>query len=101
LTDCKLTRRQRNLADLIELLREIMTLTSDVGGLKARLEKVADEVDSLRERIVRLEAREEVIVEKTHSAAVMAVDRMHKDVLERLIRLEQAGSSAKKLANGE
>ena len=87
--------------DLIELLREIMTLTSDVGALKARVEKVADEVDGLRERVVRLEAREDVIIEKTHSAAVMAVDRMHKDVLERIIRLEHSAERQLTGASGE
>lgn len=79
------------MTDIIELLREIMTLTSDVSALKARLEKVADEIDGVRERVVRLEAREDLIMEKTHTAAVMAIDRMHKDVLARLIRLEEEG----------
>jgi len=79
--------------DLLELLREIMTLTSDVSSLKVRLEKVADGVDLLRDRVVRLEAREEVIIEKTHTAAAMAVDRVHKDVLARLIRLEEGSRS--------
>ena len=76
--------------DIIELLREIMTLTSDVSALKACLEKVADEVDVMRERLVRLECREDLIVEKTHTAAVMAIDRMHKDILARLIKLEES-----------
>jgi len=74
--------------DFVELLREVMTLTSDVRGLKESVDALANKHDDLRERVVRLEAREEVIIEKTHSAAVMAVDRMHNSVLERLVKLE-------------
>lgn len=76
------------MADILGLIREILTLTSSVERLNERVERLATHVSDVSDRVIRLESREELVIEKTHTAAVMAVERMHRDVLDRLFRLE-------------
>jgi chorismate mutase len=77
----------------IDAVRELLTLTESVRGLRTDVMEMLGELKDLRERVVRLEAREEVIIERTRNAAVMAVHQMNGTLLERLIAVELAQDS--------
>ena len=76
------------MASAVDVLREVLALTENVKGLKEEVSRLVGDVTALRERVVRLEAREEIVVERTRNAAIMAVNRMHADLLERLLTIE-------------
>lgn len=84
------------MATTLDAVRELLTLTENVRGLRDDVIRMAGELKDLRERLVRLEAREEVVIEKTRNAAVMAVHQMSNDLLERVIALEVVQDSALK-----
>jgi hypothetical protein len=71
-----------------DAVREILSLTENVRGLRDDVVGLARSVDSVRERLIRLESREEVLIEKTRNAAIMSVTQMHSDLLKRLFALE-------------
>lgn len=81
------------MSSAFDAVREILTLTENVRGLKDDLVRVTTRLDDLRERLVRLENREELVIEKTRNAAIIAVHKMHGDLLSRLIALEVQTSS--------
>jgi enamine deaminase RidA (YjgF/YER057c/UK114 family) len=74
----------------VDAVREILTLTENVRGLRDDVARLTSYVNDLRERLVRLEAREEVVVEKTRNAAIVAVNRMNGELIERIVALELA-----------
>jgi hypothetical protein len=76
------------MATTLDAVRELLTLTENVRGLRDDVIRMATDMRDLRERLVRLEVREEVVIEKTRNAAVMAVHQMSGDLLERVIALE-------------
>ena len=64
------------MADIVEMIREVMTLTSNVGALRSDVDNLARKVEDHHDRIIKLEQREELIIEKTKSAAITAVQAM-------------------------
>lgn len=78
------------MAGAIDALREILALTENVRALQEDVERLTTYVDDLRDRLARIEEREEIIVEKTRNAAIMAVNRMNGDLIERLVTIELA-----------
>jgi len=72
----------------VDAVREILTLTENVRGLRDDVARLTTYVNDLRERITRLEVREEIVIEKTRNAAIVAVNQMNGELIERLIELE-------------
>ncbi|MGD8780131.1 MAG: hypothetical protein PVH88_14350 [Ignavibacteria bacterium] len=58
------------MSDLIKLIKEVMNLTSDVSVLKNDIGKLNSKVEENRERIIKLEQREELIIEKMKNTAM-------------------------------
>jgi hypothetical protein len=75
---------------VVDVLREILALTENVRRLGDDVTRLTAYVDELRSRVTRLEERESLVVEKTRNAAIMAVNRMNGELLERLVALEFA-----------
>jgi hypothetical protein len=75
---------------VVDVLREILALTENVRRLADDVTRLTAYVDELRSRVTRLEERESLVVEKTRNAAIMAVNRMNGELLERLVALEFA-----------
>ena len=76
------------MASVVEFVRELVTLGSEVGAIKDRIQRLADAVDNHAERIVKLESREEALKHEMANAALEAVSRMHMRVLDRIVQLE-------------
>jgi hypothetical protein len=76
--------------DPLELIREIITLTSSVNDLKDQITRLSDRVEKNTERIVRLEAREELMVEKAKSAYAAAQSQFNVHLIERLLKVEHS-----------
>ncbi|HEX8680774.1 MAG TPA: hypothetical protein VF707_00570 [Ardenticatenaceae bacterium] len=76
--------------DLIELLREVITLTSNVNELKEQVTRLTERVENNTERIIRLEAREELLVEKAKSAYAATQSQFNVQLIERIVHLEQS-----------
>ncbi len=72
-----------------EILREVLTLTSSVGALKADVQTLQGVVQESRERIIKLENREEVLAADMACKATEAVSRMTGEMVTRLTRLEE------------
>jgi len=85
------------MADLVGLLREVMTLTSNVQDLKSNVERIDKVVLNHHERIVKLESAEELIVEKCRNAAIISVSTLSshltKEVTELSLKMKQVESS--------
>lgn len=74
--------------DFIELLREMMTLTSSVGELKEAVGRLGDKVERNTERIIKLEDREELLAQKMANTALRAVFDMSTKYFDRLTAVE-------------
>jgi uncharacterized protein YhaN len=77
------------MADVIQIIQDIMTLTKTVSVLEHDVDKLGEKVENHTERIVRLEQREEIIVEKMTTRALTAVNDMNGRIFEKLAFLEQ------------
>jgi hypothetical protein len=77
------------MGEVLTLIREVMTLTSTVGGLKSDVEKLFAKIEDHTERIVRLENREELLLEKMRNAAIQTASTMNLQIIERLHSLDQ------------
>ena len=73
----------------VEILREVMTLTGNVGALRSDVDSLARRVEENRERIIRLENREDLLKSEMARQATEGVARLMSDVATRLTRLEQ------------
>jgi phage shock protein A len=76
------------MADVLQILQDIMSLTKTVGALEHTVEKLGEKVENHTERIVKLEQREDVIIEKMTTRALTAVNEMTGRVFEKLASLE-------------
>ncbi len=77
------------MSDLLNMLRELVTLTDRVSVLKDDVDGLSEDVRELNERIVRLEQREELLLAKSRSEAMQAVMDLNGAELERVIALER------------
>jgi uncharacterized protein YeeX (DUF496 family) len=71
------------------LIKEIMTLTSNVGEIKNDVDKLWNKVENHTERIIKLEQREELLAEKMSNRAIEAVYRMNAEYFNRITELEK------------
>ena len=72
-----------------ELLREIMTLTSNVGRLQADVDRLDTILRDHADRISRLENSCELTMEKSKNASIMAVSEMMMQIGERVVHVER------------
>ena len=77
------------MAGAVELLREVMTLTSTVGALRGDVDRLVEKVEDHHERIVKLESREEYLMEKMANTAMEGVQRMTFQLVNRIVALER------------
>ena len=77
------------MAGPIEMLREIMTLTSTVGALRSDVDRLLDRLENHTERIIRLESREEVLMERMARQAAEGVQQMTLQLATRIANLEK------------
>lgn len=77
------------MADIMGLIKEIMTLTSNVGEIKNDVDKLWNKVENHTERIIKLEQREELLAEKMSNRAIEAVYRMNSEYFNRITELEK------------
>lgn len=76
------------MADWGEYIREVMVVTSEVGGLKSDVERLARKVDDHNDRIIRLESREELLAEKMKNVAIQGVHDLTSDIFDRMAQLQ-------------
>jgi argininosuccinate synthase len=93
------------MADLIGIIREVMTLTKSVGVLESDVEKLSEKVEKHGERILMLEDREELLVERMTTTTLKAVNEINGRIFEKLANLEHglpsAGSSPMNLTESK
>ncbi|MFX0202708.1 MAG: hypothetical protein ACFFCW_41925 [Candidatus Hodarchaeota archaeon] len=77
------------IGDLSTFIKEVMTLTDRVGGLKTDVERLMAKVENNTERIIKLESREELLIEKMTRHATEAVHRMSDSYYQRLANIER------------
>ena len=87
------------MASPLEILKEIITLTDRVGGLKESVDKLWSKVEDHHDRIIKLEQREELLTEKMRNAAVEGVQRMTMEYFNRLAAVEQKVTTSLAPAN--
>lgn len=78
------------MANIPDLLERVFTLTSNVDDLKAQVRQLNEITFRLTERVVRLESREDVAVERARSAFLQSAMEVHRELAERIARLEQS-----------
>ena len=76
----------------IGLLREVMALTSNVSDLKEQVIRLEERVFSNTERIVKLESREEALLEKAKNAFLTSAVEVNARLIERITKLERAST---------
>lgn len=77
------------MASIGELLREFITLTSNFNALRSEVDKLGQKSDQNRERIVRLESREDYLMQKMANTAMEGVQRMNFPLVSRIVALEK------------
>ncbi len=91
------------MAGAVEMIREVMTLTTTVGALRGDVDRLVQKVEDHHERIIKLEAREEYLMEKMAYTAMEGVQRMTLQLIDRIVALEKrcgepgAGSAPKRI----
>ncbi len=75
------------MANIIDVLEKVMTLTSNVSDLKSQVGRAENRLDDHHERKVRLEAREDYLIEKCKSTALAAVNTISNGLTEKLTEL--------------
>ena len=76
------------MASLIDVLEKVMTLTSNVSDLKSNVTRIDGIVREHDNRITKLEAREEVIIEKSKSEAILVVSNFSNSFTEKMTDLK-------------
>ncbi len=76
------------MANVTDLLERVFTLTSNVADLKDQVRQLNERVFQLAERVVRLESREDIAVERARSAFLQSAMDVHRELAERVARLE-------------
>ena len=76
------------MSSIADILRDVLTLTRDVGGLRAEVKRLDERVEQHHEHIIKLETREEVLAERMAGKATEAVGATTAELFTRLTRLE-------------
>lgn len=80
-------------------LRDGLKAIDDIRRLAGAVDRMADTLSDLEKRVIRLEEREALVMERSQAAArdaaATAGQRMSETLLERVIRLETALSAAR------
>jgi hypothetical protein len=71
----------------MSVIKEVLTLTSNVEDLKGNVARIDRVILDHHERIVKLEAREELITEKCKNAAITAVGNLTTSVVKEVTEL--------------
>ena len=86
------------MAGAFDVLKEVMTLTSNVADLKDQVKSAQTKLENHHERIVKLESREELIIEKCRNAAIETVSQntiqMTKDIMNLSNDIKKLGSGS-------
>lgn len=81
------------LSDLLKALRAVDQLLALDEKYRKAFEKLTADIDGLKERVTRLETREEIVVEKAKAAAGVAATQVAitsvSDIARRVGRLEE------------
>lgn len=83
-----------------ELLREVMTLTTNVGRLQSDIDRLDELVRNLAERVAKLENFDDLVVEKSKNSVVELVADMHGQMIERLVKVELAVTHLERRSSG-
>ena len=75
--------------DIGAFVKEVMLLSTSVGALRSDVDKLITKIESHHDRIIRLENREELLMEKMTRHAVEAVHNMSNSYHERLAKIER------------
>ena len=75
------------MANIADIIKELITLTSNVSDLKSNVSRIDAIVREHDNRITKLEAREEFIIEKCKSTALSAVNQISNGLTEKLTEL--------------
>jgi hypothetical protein len=75
------------MANILDVLEKVMTLTSNVSDLKSNVTRIDAIVREHDNRITKLEAREDYIIEKCKSTALGAVNQISNGLTEKLTEL--------------
>ena len=83
------------MAKFTEIVEKVFTLISSVEGLKDQTSRLDQKIYEHSECITKLEAREEVLIERTRNAAIESVTRVTHDIIKRLTEVEMKSLSMK------
>ena len=73
----------------VDMIREVMTLTTTVGAVRGDVDRLVEKVEDHHERIIRLEAREELLMQKMANKAMLGVQQMTLPLIDRIVALEK------------
>jgi predicted nucleic acid-binding Zn-ribbon protein len=80
------------LKESLEALKAVLLLQEEIKRLSENASKITGRLETLQERVIQLEAREQVIVARAEAAAQAASshsrDREFGDLRERLLKIE-------------
>lgn len=88
---------------VVDIIREVMTLTTTVGALRGDVDRLVQKVEDHHERVIKLESREEYLMEKMANTALEGVQRMTLPLIDRIVALEikcgepRSGSALKQI----
>lgn len=85
----KWSRKVGTINDIGTFIKEVMQLSNSVGALRTDVDKAIAKLENHHERIIRLENREELLMEKMTRHAVEAVHNMSNSYHERLAKIER------------
>ncbi|MEP4534743.1 MAG: hypothetical protein ABJ004_16750 [Cyclobacteriaceae bacterium] len=75
------------MASLTDIAEKIFTLTSNVSDLKANVSRIDEIIREHDQKITKLEAREDFIIEKCKSTALEAVNVISNGLTEKLTEM--------------
>jgi prefoldin subunit 5 len=73
---------------IVDLLKEVLTLTSSVAGLKSDIQRINTLVLEMNERIIRLEAAAELNAERAKNEALTAFHGMNQQLVREMCSLQ-------------
>lgn len=77
------------MAEAVKLLKEILTLTSNVGELKGDVDKLWNRVEENRERIIKLEQNTSFMESKMNSKIAETVSTKYAEIVSHFYELEK------------
>ena len=87
--------------EVLRTLKEMVTLNAKVEGLQRDIDRLTERVEDHHDRILKLESREELLVEKTRTAAVQSVSATTTTYCDRISRVEQDLATLKQEMGGD